>query len=184
MVKQLPLVPLLEQFIKESKNGKRRKLNGERILPQTVRNYGFALRHLKAYEAHLQTPFYVTTNIRNNMRLILKEKQYWKKFYQGFSDYLLYDKQCYDNFVGSVFKILKTFFRYLKNEKFLLISECYERFYVRKEQIRVIALLPEQYCFFILDKDFEARLTAAQKRVKDLFVFGCTAALRYSDLKN
>lgn len=182
MVRQILLVPLLEQFICESRNGKRRKRNGERLKQNTVDNYCETLKLLVEYEAYLKTPFYITINIRNNQRLIIRERNYWKAFYQGFTDYLLYHKGFYDNYTGSIFKMLKCFFRYLKYEKYLLIQECYETFYVRKEDIRVIALLPEQYCFLILDKAFEAKLTIAQKQCKDLFVFGCTAAMRYSDL--
>jgi integrase len=182
MVRQVLLVPLLEQFICDSKNGKRRKRNGERLKQSTVDNYRETLKLVVAYEAYLKTPFYLTVNIRNNQRLIIRERNYWKAFYQGFTDYLLYHKGFYDNYTGSIFKVLKCFFRYLKYEKYLLIQECYETFYVRKEDIRVIALLPEQYCFLILDKAFEQSLTIPQKRCKDLFVFGCTAAMRYSDL--
>ena len=182
MVKKIPIVPLLEQFIKESANGRRRKINGERIKASTVEVYRYSLRHLRAYEECRHFIVELTVNIRNNHRLIIRERNYWKWFYQDFSDYLLYEKGFFDNFTGSIFKTLKTFFRYLKNEKYLLIQECYERFYVRKEDIRVVALLPEQYCFLILDQPFAAALTLAQKRCKDLFVFGCAAALRYTDL--
>ena len=184
MIKQLPMLPLLEQFIKETKNGRRRKLNGDRHSFKSAQNYEYVLKHLKGYQEYTKSTIRLTTNIRNNQRLILLEKQYWKKFYIGFTDYLLYEKGYYDNFVGSIFKVLKCFFRYLKSDKFLLIPECYERFYVRKEDIRVISLLPEQYCLLILDKTFEGKLTSSLKRCKDIFVFGCTAALRYSDLKS
>jgi hypothetical protein len=184
MVKQIPLVPLLERFISETANGRRRKPNGERIKPKSVNNYRHALQHLQAYEAARHTTVQLTTNIRNNHRLIIRERNYWKQFYRDFSHYLLFEKGFYDNFTGSVFKTLKCFFRYLKSEKYLLIQDCYERFYVRKEDIRVIALLPEQYCFLILDKPFEESLPASLKRCKDLFIFGCTAALRYSDLRS
>src|SRR5215203_1635904 len=120
MVKQVPIVPLLEQFIKESSNGRRRKINGERIKERSIAVYRYALRHVKAYEAHRQITLQLTTNIRNNHRLIIRERRYWKTFYHDFSDYLLYEKGFFDNFVGSVFKVLKCFFRYLKNEKYLL----------------------------------------------------------------
>lgn len=182
MVKKVSIVPLLEQFIKESANGRRRKINGERIKASTIEVYRYSLRHLQAYEQCRRVVVELTVNIRNNHRLIIRERNYWKWFYQDFSDYLLYEKGFFDNFTGSIFKTLKTFFRYLQNEKYLLIQECYERFYVRKEDIRVIALLPEQYCFLILDQPFASTLTLAQRRCKDLFVFGCAAALRYSDL--
>lgn len=183
MISQIPLLPLMEQFIAETKKGKRRKLNGERILARTIDNYLYTLKNLKAYEEYRQITLCITTNIRNNYRLLIKEKNYWKKFYNDFSDFLFYEKGYYNNYVGSVFKSIKCFFRYLKNEKYLMIQECYERFYVRKENIRIISLLPEQYCFLILDKAFTEQLPLRLKRCKDIFVFGCTAALRYSDLR-
>ncbi len=184
MVKEIPLVPLFEQFIKESRTGKRRKLNGERLKPLTIYNYENSLKHLKGYEEQRGKTLRLKTNIRNNMRLILQERNYWKRFYIDFSNYLYHNKNCYDNFVGSTFKNVKCFFRYLKNEKYLLIPHCYESFYVRREEIRIISLLPEQFVYLIMDKELESRLTRMQKRYKDMFVFGCTAALRYSDLMN
>jgi hypothetical protein len=47
--------------------------------------------------------------------------------------------------------------------------------------IRIVTLLPEQIVFLILDKKFENKLTTDQKKYKDMFVFGTTAAMRYSD---
>jgi integrase len=182
MVKEIPLVPLFEQFIKESHNGRRRKINGERIKPRTIQNYTYVLKLLIEYEQYARIKLRITINIRNNLRLILQEKNYWKRFYRHFSDFLYYQKNYFDNFAGSVFKNLKCFFRYLQNDKYLLIQNCFEKFYVRKEEIRIISLLPEQFCFLILDKDFETRLTKGQQKCKDMFLFGCTSALRHSDL--
>lgn len=184
MVKELLLVPLFEQFIKESRNGKRRKHNGERILPQTVENYVNALKLLQEYEKWRQEKVRIVVGIRNDQRRLQQERNYWKDFHRQFSDFLYEQKNCYDNFVGSVFKNLKCLLRYLKQEKYLAIPDCIENFYVRKEEIRVISLLPEQFCFLLLDQAFEEKLSRAQKRCKDYFVFGCTAALRYSDLMN
>jgi hypothetical protein len=56
--------------------------------------------------------------------------------------------------VGSIFKVLKCCFRYLKYEKYIQVPECCEHFYVRKEEPRINALLPEQFCFLVLNKDF------------------------------
>jgi integrase len=43
-------------------------------------------------------------------------------------------------------------------------------------------LSPAQLRFLITDTDFENSLSKTLKRVKDIFVFGCTVALRYCDL--
>lgn len=175
------LVPLFEQFIKETKNGKRRKLNGELIKPQTVKNYHYCLKQVMAFEAFKGKPLSIKINIRNSRRAIIAEHNYWKRFYYEFSDFL-YHQGYYDNFVGSVFKTLKCLFRYLKNEKCYLIQEAHKTFYVRREDIRIISLLPEQFCFLAADKDFHENLPVHQRKYKDLFVFGCMAALRFSDL--
>jgi hypothetical protein len=184
MVKELLLVPLFELFIKESRNGRRRKHNGERIKPQTVENYTYVLKLLQEFEDYRQVQLRITVGIRNNQRLLLRERTYWKDFYHQFSDFLYRQKNCYDNFVGSVFKKLKCLMRYLRREKYLALPEGIENFYVRKEDIRVISLLPGQFSFLIGNKEFEAKLSHPQKRCKNLFVFGCTADLRYSDLMN
>jgi integrase len=184
MAKKILLVPLVKKFIRDTANGKRRMANGQRIKHRSVVNYFYALKHLVAFEQFKGEPLYVTINIRSNRKQMLRETDYWKKFYREFSDYLFQQKNCHDNFVGSIFKVLKCCFRYLKYEKYIPVPECCEHFYVRKEEPRIIALLPEQFCFLVLNKDFEESLSLRQRRFKDMFVFGCTAALRHSDLIN
>ena len=184
MVKELLFLPLYEQFIKETANGKRRKLNGERIKPQTVANYTPVLKLLNEYESFTGAPLRIKVNIRNNVRLLLRERNYWRAFYRKFSDFLHYEKGYFDNFTGFAFKNIKSAFRYLKNEKCVALQEFYESFYIREENISIISLLPEQYVFLIQDKEFELKLTNRLRITKDMFVFGCSTALRYSDLLN
>ncbi len=184
MVKEHLLVPLFETYIKETTNGQRRKLNGEKIKPITITAYRFTLRAIMEYEQFTGKQLVIKTNIRNNARVIKQERIYWKTFYRKFSDFLYGEKNYFDNYAGLMFKNIKSFFRYLRNDKFLPLYECYETFYVRREEIRVISLLPEQFCYLILDKGFTDKLPPKLQRAKDMFVFGCTAALRFSDLMN
>lgn len=184
MSKELLLIPLFKKFIRESTNGKRRMPNGQKLKHRSIINYFSALKHLVAFEEFKGETLRVVTNIGKNRRKILMERNYWKKFYREFSDFLLEQQKCYDNFSGSIFKTLKCFFRYLRQEKYLQIQDCCEHFYVRKEEPRIIALLPEQFCFLVLNETFEQKLSLPQRRFKDMFVFGCTAALRHSDLVN
>ena len=51
-----------------------------------------------------------------------------------------------------------------------------------KEDVPIITLLPEQLQFLIGNIEFETRLTRPLQKTKDIFVFGCTVALRISDL--
>lgn len=55
-------------------------------------------------------------------------------------------------------------------------------FYVTKEEIDILVLSPEQLKFLIHDIGFEDLLSISQKKIKDVFVFGCTTGLRFSDL--
>ena len=159
MVKEHLFVPLFETFIKATASGRRRKLNGERIKPQTVVNYAYVLKLLIEYESFCGTPLRIKTNIRSNTRVLLQERNYWKTFYRKFSDFLYHQKGYYDNYAGAAFKVIKCAFSYLRREKCMAIQECYESFYVREENIDIITLLPEQLCFLIMDKEFEARLS-------------------------
>lgn len=133
MVKELLFLPLYVKFMKDTASGRRRKLNGERIKPQTVANYDSVLKLLVEYEAFCGAPLRIKTNIRNNVRVLLQERNYWRKFYRKFSDFLHYEKGYFDNFTGFAFKNIKSAFRYLKNEKCLVMQEFYESFYVREE---------------------------------------------------
>jgi integrase len=53
---------------------------------------------------------------------------------------------------------------------------------VRKEDVPVLTLLPEELNFLIYDQAFAETLTHKLKEAKNIFVFGCTVALRFSDL--
>ena len=61
-------------------------------------------------------------------------------------------------------------------------GDFHKQFYVRKEEIPIFPLMPEELSFIIYNKEFEASLKPRMKEVKDFVVFGCTVALRFSDL--
>jgi integrase len=65
---------------------------------------------------------------------------------------------------------------------FINVGEFYKQFYIRKEEVPIIVLLPEELHFLIYNDTFEMGLTPQLRKVKDFFVFGCTVALRFSDL--
>lgn len=181
MKKVKPLIPLFKQFIKESESGKRLKKNGERISKNSIDNYTYVLRNLILFAEETKTELRVCDILKFSKRELQSEKNYWKKFYKNYTDFL-YKKGCYDNYVGSQIKIIRAFFNYLKNEKDIYVGDFHKQFYIRKEEIDVLVLTPEQLKFLIHDKEFESQLTPSLKKVKDIFVFGCTTGLRYSDI--
>ena len=183
-VKEVDFIELYNRFIKESSNGKRLQPNGKKISKGTVDNYRYSLslmeKFCKAESFHLRLrPVH-----KLNSRELVVEKNYWKKFYKKFTGYL-YDK-CgyYDNYVGATIKNIRTFFTYLKKEKGIDAGDFYKQFYVRKEDIAIFPLMPEELNYLIYNQKFEDSLSARLKEVKDFIVFGCTVALRFSDLNN
>lgn len=181
MKKTTPILPLFKQFIRDSETGKRLKKNGERITKGTIDNYRFVLQNLVEFTSKTDFDLRICDASKLTKREFTSEKNYWKKFYRKFTDFM-YKKGCYDNYVGSNMKQIRTFFNYLKNEKNFDTGDFHKLFYVRKEEVDILVLSPEQLKFLIHDTAFEARLTKTEKRIKDIFVFGCTTGLRFSDI--
>lgn len=181
MKKSKPIIPLFKQFIKETETGKRLKKNGERLKPDSIDNYKNLLRNLIEFSTVAEFELRICDASKLNKRELLIEKNYWKKFYQKFTEFL-YKKGCHDNYVGGNIKIIRVFFNYLKNDKDMFTGDFQRLFYVRKEEIEIFVLSPEQLKFLIHDKEFEESLSPTHRRVKDIFVFGCSTGLRYSDI--
>lgn len=177
----IQLLPLFKKFINDSESGRRLKKNGERITQGTINNYKYVYQNLTLFSVEEKFDLRICSVSKLNQREFKTEKNYWKKFYQKYTDFL-YKRGCHDNYVGNNIKIIKLFFNYLKTEQFIDIGDFHKMFYVTKEEIDILVLSPEQLKFLIHDKEFEGSLTVQQKKVKDIFVFGCTTGLRFSDL--
>jgi len=154
-----------------------------RIRPSTIINYTSLRVLLKGFSEKKKFPLriMVLKNVRSG-REYKAEKKYCRSFYLQFTNYLFYDRKCFDNYVGSNIKVLRVFFNYLVYERELNIGLFYKKFDVLLEEIEIIVLLQSQLQFLITNKEFEASLPDKLKKVKDFFVFGCTVALRISDL--
>jgi integrase len=180
--KELDLLKLFDRFIGESKKGKRLQPNGKRIGEGTVANYKYTLSLLQLFSTQKNFVLRVRPVRSLQKREIQTEKNYWIKFYKRFSDFLYKDCGHYDNYVGQTIKNIRVFFNYLNKDLALGVGDFHKHFYVRKEEIPIFPLMPEELNFLINDKTFEESLTRRMKEVKDFFVFGCTVALRVSDL--
>jgi integrase len=181
-VKSYELLPLFQKFIADSKSGKRLQSNGKRLTNGTITNYESVYKLLFKYQEKQKEPLRFLAVNKLSQRQMLVEKNYWGKFYKKFTDYLYTECMHYDNYVGFVIKNLKVFFNYLSKSLVLPIGNFYSQFYVRKDEVPIITLLPEQLNYLIYDIPFEQMLNKRMQEVKDTFVFGCTVALRFSDL--
>ena len=136
---------------------------------------------LTEYDKTITSPILVKNIKSNSQRLIQSEKKYWKRFFRNFSDWL-YQNKYYDNYVWSIAKILKTFFNYLIKDKCWSIGKYHLQFIVPNHSLVPIVLEPNQLKFLITNKEFRLSLSEKLKRTNDIFIFGCTAGLRFSDL--
>ena len=116
MKKTTPLILLFKQFIKDTETGKRLKKNGEKIKPGSVSNYTYVLLNLVRFSTDTNFELRICDIARLGKKELLSEKNYWKKFYRNFTQYL-YKNGCHDNYVGANVKVIRVFFNYLKNEK-------------------------------------------------------------------
>ena len=119
---------------------------------------------------------------KSSLRILQQEKNYWTKFKNKFLLFLYKEKKYVDNTVNNVFKIIKIFFNYLQIEKAYPVGNYHKQFRVSLQNTTPTVLQVEQLNFLISDKMFEEGLSHNLKRIKDIFVFGCTVALRVSDL--
>lgn len=180
--KEHDFILLYERFCNETKSGKRLQKNGKRITKGTLKTYEMLLHYLKKFSAEKQFHLRIVPGTRLGKREFKRELKYWKTFYDRFSAFMYEDEDCYDNFVGRYMKLLRVFFNYLNDEKGMGTAPFCKKFYAHPEEISIVVLPPERLNFLIHDKQFEAALRPVLRKAKDIFVLGCTVALRVSDL--
>jgi len=171
-----------EKFIRESRTGRRLQPNGKRISAGTITNYVYTLKLIKRFCEQKEFNLRIRSVKKLGSRDLRQEKNYWKRFYREFTNYLYEECGHFDNYTGQVIKNIRVFFNYLNKEGVIGPGDFHKQFYVRKEEIAIFPLLPEELRYLIYDRAFEESLQPRMREVKDFFVFGCTVALRFSDL--
>lgn len=176
---------LLDDFITDSSKGKRLKKNGTRISDSTIDTYIYFRRviQLFAQESSFEIKLYITSNLTQREKE--RAANYWRKFYKTFTNFMYNKMGYYDNYVGNIIKTLRTFFNYLIQERHIDIGIYHKSFYTPKEEIDIITLNHKQLNYIIFDEQFIQLVKKHDlEKVKDIFIFGCTVALRVSDLLN
>jgi len=172
---------LIDDYIKDSYSGKRRKKNGLKINQGTIRNYEYLQKSLISFyeETNFEIKLYIHKNLTQKEKDVANK--YHKKLYDNFTSFM-YKSGYYDNYVGLIIKCLRSFYNYLITERNIDVGSFHKSFYVPIEDIPIIALTHEQLQYIIYDKEFNNKLDEKLLEIKDIFVFGCTVALRVSDL--
>lgn len=174
---------LLDDFINDSKTGRRTKKNGQRIQPASILHYHYLKFQLKDFceNVNFDLKLYIDDNLSYTQKPVAK--RYYKKFYLQFTNFLFIKKKYFDNYVGLLINSLKAFFNYLILERHISVGNYHKSFYPPKEEIPIIALSVEQLNFIIYDEQFNQLLVEKNLvQIRDVFVFGCAVALRISDL--
>lgn len=180
-LKEYDFFTLFDSFIDDSRLGRRIRKDGAKLRQGTVEFYLLVKKELHTFSIKEKLPLRIRNVNRFTTRQMNAEMRYWKRFYKRYSDHM-YSIGSFDNYVGSHFKVIRTFFNYLKSEKGIYVGEFHKQFYVRSEDIPILVLSPEQLMFLIYDTEFEQSLPRHLQKCKDVIVFGSTVGLRYSDL--
>ncbi len=182
MIENFDFFILLDSFIDSILSGRHLLKNGARMRPGTIANYK-NLRKLFLKFCYIKKLNPEIGNlIKCTQNEYLKEKKKWMRIYKQFIRYLYTECNHYDNYVGSLMKLLRSFFYYLRTEKGIDSKGIPRIFYVIKEEIPIVVLSTEQLNFLVSDIVFEKSLSHSLIVTKDMFTFGCTVGLRISDL--
>lgn len=90
--KTLSFFDLYNRFINDSRRGKRLQPNGKKLSEGTVDNYAYTLALLQKFCVEKQFELRMRPMRKLNSRDVEVEKNYWRKFYKKFTDWLYLDK--------------------------------------------------------------------------------------------
>jgi integrase len=119
---------------------------------------------------------------KQTLFILKREGKYWSIFFRRFCDFLYKRKLYHDQYVASVLKVVRTFFNYLLKEKHFSVGNFHLQLRLAAPSYTPVIIQPHQLRFLLFDNLFTNALPAHLKRTKDIFLFGCTVGLRYSDL--
>lgn len=181
-IDHLLLLPLFKQFIAASKTGRRLTVSKKKFTKGSIAQYGCVYKLLQEFETKKGASVRIALLKKHTLTVLKREKRYWSLFFSDFSLFLYKDKGYFDLYASSVYKVLRTFFTYLSKDKHLPVGNFHCLFRTPAPTYAPIVLEPSQLQFLLQDTGFENSLPRHLKRTKDIFVFGCTIGLRYSDL--
>jgi integrase len=175
------LLPLFKNFIDDCKSGRRPTPGGKKISKGAITQYEIVYKLLLEFESIQTNPFRITISNSKSNRVLQIEKNYWKKFFKSFTGWL-YKKKYYDIYVSAITKTIRTFFNYLIKDKYLNIGTFHLQFHIPNHNLISIVLEPNQLKHLITNTEFHNSLSTKLRLTNDIFIFGCTVGLRYSDL--
>ncbi|TNF48865.1 MAG: hypothetical protein EP305_04285 [Bacteroidetes bacterium] len=180
---QSQIFNLLDDFINDAYCGKRTRKDGKRINSSTIVNYVHLRNILQEFcDSHsFEFKIYLESNLTYQEKTVAF--RYYRNFYLMYTKFMYEDKLYFDNYVGLLIRGLRCFFNYLEVERRISIGTYHKSFFVPREEIPIIALSVDQLKYLIYNESFNTLVKSKKlEEIRDVFVFGCTVALRVSDL--
>ena len=141
----LSFLDYFDLFISESEQQTRLQKNGSIINPTTINNYKAVRKHLYDIQKLKKFRFRLPIISNKSDHELTEIKNYYKKFYRAYTDYLYNDLDCFDNTVGKRIKLLRTVFNYIIEEKGLNLGNYHKtEFYIPSERVPIVVISPEQ----------------------------------------
>lgn len=129
-------MPLYQRFINEMKKGKRVQKNGRVIRKTTIKNYVALQKNLEGFEkAKGRVLRFKDDDLIRTTREKKAERNYWKKFYFSFTEYLFKTRNVHDNYAGSQIKLLRAFFNYQIEEGYPKPGRYHDGFYITSQDL-------------------------------------------------
>ena len=182
MQKQIAFLYFFERFIKDSSKGRRRTAAGKRITAGTIQQYHTVLKYLTLFEKQQHITLRIQLLYGHSKKQFLCERNYWKKMKLLLETFLAVNFNCFDMYISSVFKIMKTFFNYLHTEKGFPVGEFHRQFRFPSYSYQPVIINITQLQRIINDEELRKALPQHLAISLDIFIFGCVAGLRYNDL--
>jgi integrase len=181
--KNIDLRDAMNDLIRKSINGRRRKSDGFKVSKGTIRNYQNTRRLLEVFCTEKQTQWEIDSSMKPSASQYRKRKAYWEKFWRQFSAFL-YTRGCHDNYVSSLFKTIRCVLRYMHQTFGYADHHFLPHHWIRSEQPEFPVIGAEQLRTLIYDQSLYRNLSPRLKKIRRIMITGCLTALRASDLLN
>jgi integrase len=184
MEKKIVFITAFESFVEESINGKRRTSSGKRINQGTIDQYLVVQKYFLQFELINQLSLRIVISNGLSRKFYLRERNYWQKIRRKMEQFLRSTHNCFDAYISAVFKMIRTFFNYLRGEKGLPIPLFNKVFNFPNYIYPPVILDNYQLRILVEDTELMRNLTVPLRKSLDIFIVGCIVGLRYTDLIN
>lgn len=169
-------------FIRDSKRGKRRLSSGGKLSTGTINGYAQTLRIIQQVSlSAINVP--ELTHLRSQSpEQMRKQVRKWKKFSKQLKEDFFRKEGYSDSYVQLHFKNLKTLFHYMERDKGWRLGPVGSCFNLASRTFTPIVLTPEQIQYLFFNEEFLKSLPKPLKHIRIIFLIGCFTGLRFSDL--